>query len=339
MSSRFRVVVTDHRRHPDYAEERAVLESIGAELALADCASAPEVSHACRDADAVLANLAPVDAAAIRAMARCKVISRYGVGYDNVDIAAATARGIWVANVPDYCGEDVSDHAMALLLSVVRRVNERDRAVRAGGWNAPTGRVRRITGKTIGLIGFGQVARILARKLAGFQPARILACDPYQDEARISAGGAVKVELDGLLRESDLISLHAPATGETRRLLDAAAFARMRPGAILVNTSRGALIDEAALAASLAAGHLGGAGLDVYEREPLSMDSPLRSIASVVFTDHAAWSSEEAMAELKTKAARNVAAVLTGSAPPYPVNRLSLPTDPIASQADSRTPR
>jgi D-3-phosphoglycerate dehydrogenase len=316
-----RIVVTDHRRHPTYDEERRVLEELGAELVLADCATSAEVSAACAEADGVLANLAPVDAAAITAMRRCRVISRYGVGYDNVDVPSATARGIWVANVPDYCGEDVSDHALALLLAVARRVTARDRAVRAGAWNAAVGAVRRIEGKTVGLIGFGQVARALARKLAAFRPARILASDPYQDAAAIARGGVVKVATEELLRESDYVSLHAPASGETRHLIDAAALSLMRPEAILVNTSRGPLVDEAALAAALAAGRLGGAGLDVFEREPLPADSPLRGLDGVVLTDHAAWYSVEAMSELKTKAARNIVAVLAGGRPPYPLNQ------------------
>jgi D-3-phosphoglycerate dehydrogenase len=324
MRSAPRVVVTDHRRHRSYDEERRVLADLGAELVLADCATSTEVAAACAEADGVLANLAPVDAVAIAAMRRCRVISRYGVGYDNVDVAAATARGIQVANVPDYCGEDVSDHALALLLAVARRVTERDRAVRGGTWNATVGPVRRIEGKTVGLVGFGQIARALARKLAGFRPARILSADPFQDAEAVARGGAAKVELEELLRESDYVSLHAPATGATRHLIDAAALRRMRPGAILVNTSRGPLVDEAALAEALASGHLGGAGLDVFEREPLPPDSPLRRVDRVVLTDHAAWYSVEAMSELKTKAARNVAAVLAGRAPPYPLNQRGL---------------
>src|SRR5580693_3097562 len=153
MTARFRVVVTDVR-HPSFDEERGVLGEIGAELVLADCATAEQVAEACRDADGVLANLAPVTAAAIAAMTRCRVISRYGVGYDSVDVAAATGRGIWVGYVPNYCAEDVSDHALALLLAVTRRVAQKDRSVRAGHWNAPCGKIHRLEGKAFGLIGF-----------------------------------------------------------------------------------------------------------------------------------------------------------------------------------------
>ena len=321
MTARFRVVVTDVR-HPSFDEERGVLGEIGAELVLADCATAEQVAEACRDADGVLANLAPVTAAAIAAMTRCRVISRYGVGCDSVDVAAATGRGIWVGYVPNYCAEDVSDHALALLLAVTRRVAQKDRSVRAGHWNAPCGKIHRLEGKAFGLIGFGRIARALSRKLAAFRPSRILAHDPQQDAEAIAAGGAVKAELGELLRESDYISLHAPASADTKGLLGREAMSAVKPGAVIINTSRGSLIDEDALIAALERGAIAGAGLDVFVHEPLAADHGLRRFDQVVLTDHAAWYSEESMVELKTTAARNVAAVLAGGRPLHCVNEL-----------------
>jgi D-3-phosphoglycerate dehydrogenase len=271
----------------------------------------------------VLLNLARLDAAAIGRLKRCKVISRYGVGYDNVDVEAATRAGIWVANVQHYAKEDVSDHALALLLACARRVTERDRAIRRGEWNT-TARLKgyRLAGKTLGLIGYGDIARCLHRKVSGFGLARVLVSDPFVDESAVRAAGAEPVTLERLLAESDMISVHAPLAPSTRGMIGAPQLASLKPGAILVNTSRGPLIDEAAIAAALRDGKLACAGLDVFEQEPLPAASPLKSLENVVLTDHVGWYTEESIVELKTGAARNVAEVLAGRPPVYPINKV-----------------
>jgi D-3-phosphoglycerate dehydrogenase len=320
--AQFRVVVTDDR-YGSYLEEEEVLKEIGARLEVHNLTTEEETVRVLKDADAALVNLHPMGAGVIRRLEKCRVLSRYGVGYDNVDVEAATAKGIWVARVPDYGFEDVSDQALALLLGCVRKIAFKDRRVRAGGWNLikeqPCFRVR---GKVLGFIGFGGIARTLHRKLQGFGLAGVLVVDPYVDPAAVRQAGAEPVDLDTLLRRADFISLHATLTAETRHLIDGRAIERMKPTAILVNTSRGPLVDEQALAGALAAGRLAGAGLDVFEKEPLPAESPLRGLDNVILSDHAGWYSEESIVELKTKAARNVLEVLKGGKPVYPVNQV-----------------
>lgn len=318
--SRFHVLILDDR-YQAYEEEQQVLKAVGAEIEVLRSREEAVINEAAPRADALVVNLHPVPQALIERLERCRVISRYGVGYDNVDVEAATTRGIWVARVPDYCLEDVSDQALALLLGCVRKIAYKDRRVREGGWNL-TGEQPcfRVAGKTLGLVGFGAIARSLHRKVSGLGLARVLAYDPYVDPEGIVKAGAVPVGLEELLEQSDYISVHAPLTEQTRGLIGAPQLARMKRGCLLVNTSRGPLIDERALAEALRQERIAGAGLDVFESEPLPDDSPLRRLENVTLSDHAGWYSEESVAELKTKAARNVAAVLTGNRPVYPVN-------------------
>jgi D-3-phosphoglycerate dehydrogenase len=323
MAVRFTVAVTDDR-YGSYAEEKAVLAEIGAELVVNDYINEGEAIAGLAGADGVLVNMFPMTRKVIEALGRCRVLSRYGVGFDNVDVAAATAKGIWVARVPDYSIEDVSDQALALLLGCVRGVAYKDRGVRAGRWNMHKEvQTRRITGRTLGLVGYGAIARCLHRKTAGFGLARVLAYDPYVDAAAIRKAGAEPVDLDTLLRDSDYVSVHVPLGPETRGMIGERQLGLMKPVAILVNTSRGPVVDERALVTALAAQRIAGAGLDVFETEPLDAVSPLRTLENVVLSDHAGWYSEESVPELKTKAARNVAAVLAGGKPAYPVNTIS----------------
>jgi len=240
-----------------------------------------------------------------------------------VDVEAATRKGIWVTFVPDYCFEEVADHALALLLCCIRKIGYKDRMVRQGRWNTHRDQpCYRVEGKTLGILGYGNAAHTLLRKVSGLGFGRVLMCDPYVRASTIKAAGAVPVDLPVLMAESDYISVHVTLTPETRHMIGREQLALVKPGAILVNTARGPVLDENALAEALASGRLGGAGLDVFEKEPLPAESPLRNLDTVVFTDHAGWYSEESMGELKTKAARNVAAVLAGGPPLYPVNRL-----------------
>jgi D-3-phosphoglycerate dehydrogenase len=322
MAARFKVVVTDDR-YGNYREEQAVLAEIEAELVVRDFKSPEEAIDGLADADGVLVNLFPMDARVIGGLRKCKILSRYGVGYDNVDVSAATAKGIWVTRVPDYCIEDVSDQALALILGCVRGVAFKDRQVRAGQWNLHTKvQTLRVRGSVLGLVGYGAVARALHRKVSGFKLARVLAYDPYLDAALMAGLGAEPVDLEWLLQQSDYVSVHAPLGPETRGLIGKRQLALMKPTAILVNTSRGPVVDEQALISALESKRLAAAGLDVFEREPLPADSPLRRLENVILSDHAGWYSEESVVELKQKVAQNVAAVLTGGAPPYPVNKI-----------------
>lgn len=318
--ARFKVVVTDDR-FGTYAEEKAVLETIDAEVVVTNCSTPEEVAEACRDADGVLVNLAPMPAEVINQLEKCKVIARYGVGYDNVDVNACTAKGIYLTNVPDYCAEEVSDQALALLLGCIRKIARRDAQVRQGMWNiGKADPIYRIAGKTFAFLGYGMIARCLHRKIKGLNLARVLVYDPYLSEDFVKSQGAEKVDFETALKEADYISIHMPLTDQTRGIINEQAFALMKPTAILVNTSRGPVIDEKALIKALSTGQINSAGLDVHNKEPLDPDNPLMKLENCILTDHVGWYSEESMSELKRKAAENVRDVLTGNKPKYPVN-------------------
>ncbi|MFS8514741.1 MAG: C-terminal binding protein, partial [Planifilum fulgidum] len=281
-----------------------------------------EVIAACRDADAILNQYAPLGRRVVEALNRCRVIVRYGVGVNTIDLAAATEKGICVANVPDYCLDEVSDHALALLLNLARRITAADRLVKRGEWDfkraAP---VRRLRGQTVGLVGFGNIPRVLAAKLKplGF---RLIAHDPYVPRSVAEERGVTLVSLDRLCREADIVSVHAPLTAETRGMIGREQLRSMKPRAYLINTSRGPVVDEGALLEALREGWIAGAALDVVEEEPIRPDHPLLSMEQVILTPHMAWYSEEAMEELRTKAAEAVREVLQhGRYPRYLVNR------------------
>jgi D-3-phosphoglycerate dehydrogenase len=314
------VVVTDHV-FADLEREREILGSAGHELVFdANVRTPEEVIGVAADADAVLNCYAPIPAEVIGSLGRCRIIARYGIGLDTIDIPAASERGILVTNVPDYCIDEVSDHALALILAVARGVVRLDRSVRQGEWNAMIARpLHRIRGRTLGLVGFGKIAQRLGEKAAaiGYE---LVATDPYVPADVMEAAGVRSSDLDGLLASSDVVSVHAPLTAETRHLIGAPELARMRPGAVLVNTSRGPLVDGRAVFEALESGHLGGAALDVHEPEPLDPDDPLRGREDVILTPHVSFYSEEAMAEQQRKAAEQVVAALAGETPFYAVN-------------------
>jgi D-3-phosphoglycerate dehydrogenase len=318
------VAVTDHV-FPDLDQERELLGRDGHELRFGGNASTvDEVRRAVAGADAVLNCYAPMPAEVIDDLEGCVVIARYGIGLDTVDMDAATARGIVVTNVPDYCIDEVSDHALALILSLARGVVRLDRRVHAGSWTPTDARpLHRLRGRTAGLVGFGRIARALATKLSsiGF---RIVATDPFLTDDAIREGDAEPLELGELLATADVVSIHAPLTAESRHLIGRRELAAMRPGAILVNTSRGPLIDVEALRSALADGRLGGVGLDVLETEPPAADDPLLARDDVVLTPHAAFYSEESLRELQRKAVEQVVEALAGRRPPYAVNAEAL---------------
>jgi len=316
----FIVAITDYV-FPSLEPERKVLESLGAELRPAQCESEEEIVELTRDADAVLNCYAKMTARVIESLQRCKIIARYGIGVDNVDLVAASKARILVTNVPDYCVDEVSDHALALILSLARNIVAADAGVKSGNWSVTAhGEIRRLRGQTLGLIGFGKIAKALASKV---QPLgmKVLVHDPYLDAELISRHGAEAISLDRLLAEADAISIHVPLSPETRNLIGDRELALMKATAFLINTSRGGIVDERALADALQQRQLGGAALDVLEVEPPPADHPLRQAPNIILTPHLAFYSRESVIELQTKAAEEVARVLKGEPPRSPVNR------------------
>jgi D-3-phosphoglycerate dehydrogenase len=314
------VAVTDHV-FPDLEQERRLLADAGHELRFgSNAASVEEVREAVTGADAVLNCFAPMPAEVIRSLERCVIIARYGIGLDTIDLDEATAKGIVVTNVPDYCIDEVSDHALALLMSLARGVTLLDRRVRSGSWTSTDARpIHRLRGRTLGLVGFGRIARALAAKVAplGF---RVVTHDPFVPDEAVRDAGAEPATLEELLVAADVVSIHAPLTPDSRHLIGEAELAMMKPGAILINTSRGPLVDLDALRAALAEDRLGGAGLDVLEVEPPAADDPLLHRDDVIVTPHAAFYSEESLEELQRKAVEQVIEALAGRTPPYAVN-------------------
>ena len=311
-------VITDDR-FGDSDIERGVLEGAGVRLVVAKCRSSADVAAAGREADALLVNMANVDAAAIESLERCRVISRYGVGLDNIDVDAACRRGIVVANVSGYCDREVAEHALGLLLSCARSIPRRDAAVRSGLWNVKaTG--RRVSGSTLGILGFGGTGRAFVRAALGLGFREILVWSPSINAPRLDESlGAAAAALGTALRPaafdevfaaSDWVSVHLPLKPETRGIVGARELGLMKSGAVLINISRGAVVDEEALVHALASERLGGAGLDVFTAEPLPNGSALRSFPGVVLTDHTAYASRESIAELRKRTAENALAAL-----------------------------
>ena len=318
--AKYLVCVSDER-HASYEIERSILKKIDAELKLCCCESAEDIAEQCAQADAILLDLAPMSDKAIAGLKKCKVISRYGVGFENVDIAAASAVHIQVTNVPDYCMEDVSDHALALMLSCLRHIPLRDHEIREGKWNIQADSFR-LKGKTLGVIGAGRIARTLIRKVSGFGLSEIIAYDPYVSAEDLAKIGVRKVSEEELFRSSDIISLHVHATPETNGMIRRETLALMKPTAIIINVSRGSLVCDEDLLEALREHRILGAGIDTHNHEPLGADSPFCKLDNVVLTDHAAYSTAEGVEELKTKAAQNIVDVLEGRIPKYPVNHL-----------------
>lgn len=313
------VAVTDHP-FPDLEPTGEVLAPLGAEIRMSASVTADDVLAVAREADAVINTYAQLPGELIERFERCRIIARTGIGIDTVDLAAATARGIVVTNVPEYCEDEVSDHAMALMLALARNVTRGNTLVHGGGWDlAEVKPIHRVRGGTVGLVGFGKIARLVAAKAQPFGLA-VLAFDPYVDPADTAALGVDLVPFEELLARSDFVSVHAPLTPQTRHMIGAEALALMRPEAVVVNTARGGLVDVAALAEALDRGTIAGAGLDVLPDEPPAADLPLYGRPNVILTPHTAFYSEESVLDLQVKAAQQVALVLSGQDPVYPVN-------------------
>jgi D-3-phosphoglycerate dehydrogenase / 2-oxoglutarate reductase len=312
------IAVTDSP-FPSLDPAKAALKRVDPELRMAKSPSADDILAVARDADAVLVTYAKLPGDLLRELKRCKVIGRFGLGVDNIDIPAAGALGITVTYVPDYCMQEVSDHAMALLLSLVRKVPLSNKLVQSGRWEVPpVVPIHRLSGRVLGLVGFGNIPRTLAPKAKAFG-LRVVTHDPYVSADVLGKAGVESVGFDELLAMSDFVSVHAPLLPATRGLFNAEVFRKMKKGALLINTARGPLVDEAALIAALDSGQLGGAALDVVTSEPLAKDSKLLGRDNVILTPHTAFYSVEALNELQTKCATDVARVLSGEPPVYPV--------------------
>ena len=312
------IAVTDSP-FPSLDPAKAALARIDPELRVANSASAEDILAVGRDADAILVTYAKLPGELLRQFRRCKAIGRFGLGVDNIDIAAAAELGITVTYVPDYCMQEVSDHTMALLLALARKVPQSNALVQAGRWDMPAVvPIHRLAGRVLGLVGFGNIPRALAPKAKAFG-LRVVAHDPNMSQHALAAVGVESMSFDRLLEISDFVSIHAPLLPVTRGLFNAEVFGKMKQGSYLINTARGPLVDEDALLAALDSGRLAGAALDVVAVEPLPKESRLIGRDNVVLTPHTGFYSVEALNELQTKCAADVARVLSGETPVYPV--------------------
>ena len=314
----FHVTVSDSV-FPNLDPARQVLATIGAELRMADTPTPDGIVAAASSSDALLVTYAKITADMIRNMPKCRVISRFGIGVDNVDIEAATAAGIVVTKVPDYCIDEVSDHSMALLLAIVRKIPSSSARTHSGRWEMKAVvPIHRLRGSVLGLAGFGRIPQLVAPKAQAFG-VTVVAYDPYVPADVFTRAGVERVDFANLLKISDYISIHSPLLPETRNLFNADAFRQMKPTAYLINTARGPIVDEAALAHALDERQLAGAALDVMPQEP-PIGSPLLGRDEVILTPHTSFYSEESLVELQIKAAEEVVRVLTGQPPRNPVN-------------------
>ena len=316
-SRNFRVVITECD-HGSIEEEKKELDLIGAELILAQVNEEEDLIQSCKDADGLINQYALLTRRVLEHLPNCKVISRYGVGVDSVDLKAATDLGIIVANVPDYCIDEVSNQTLAMILTLIRKTAFFDQKVKSNQWDFHLGiPIYRIHGKTLGLIGCGKIGLEVAKKIYAFG-VEVIAFDPYIQNA---GEGIELTDLDTVLRKSDFISIHCPLNESTRHLMGEQEFKKMKKKPILINTSRGPIVDEIALIQGLKEGRISGAGLDVLEKEPPDLQNPLLKMDNVILSPHVGFYSVESISELKRRTAENVSAVLLGKLPKSVVNR------------------
>ncbi len=319
--SQFKVVITDFG-DPDYTLEADVIKASGldVELVRIQATKPDELFPAVANADALIVQWVKITSQVMDQMTRCRVISRYGIGVDMVDLEAATAHGIVVCNVPDFCIEEVSTHTIAFMLSLNRHLMLHHAHVKSGKWGGPSGGApTRLSCQILGIVALGNIGREVAHK-AGAMGVKVLGCDPYVKPEVAQALGIELVGLEELLRRSDYVSLNCPLTAETRHLIGAAQLALMKPTAYLINMARGPVVDQAALYQALVAGTIKGAALDVLEQEPPAPDDPLLKLDNVIFTPHTASWTAEAGEQLRRDATRNVAIFLQGQPPRFVVN-------------------
>jgi len=309
-----------------YALESEALASIGVQLKFCTLSTEDQLISGAREAGILLVehSSTPLTRRVIQSLPRCRLIAKYGVGVDNIDLVAASECGIVVCHSPGYCTDEVSDHTLSLILACARRTFVMDRHVRAGGWHELTFQppIHRFREQTVGLMGFGRIARRVAEKLSGWK-GRTIACDPNIKASTFANAGVEQVSFAALLAQSDYLSLHLPLTDETYHILGAEALSYMRRTAFVINTSRGAVIDESALIAALCSGRLQGAALDVTEQEPNPPDSPLRILPNVLLTPHLGAYSQESVQHLRETILRSIIAFCAGLSPPYVANAQS----------------
>ena len=313
------IAVTDSV-FPSLDLAKAALARLNPTFLMSKSSNADDILAVAKDADAILVTYAKLTRDILLQLTKCKAIGRFGLGVDNIDLPTAKEKGIAVNYVPDYCIREVSDHTMALLLALIRKVPLSNKLVQAGRWEMPAVvPIRRLEGTVLGLIGFGHIPRLVVGKAQAFG-IKVIAYDPFVKPEQFKALNVEGVDLDTLLSRSDYISVHAPLLPATRGMLNAGAFAKTKKGVYIVNTARGPLIDEPALVAALDAGQVGGAALDVVTTEPLAKDSPLLGRDNVILTPHTGFYSIEALEELQTKCAADVARVLSGEKAVYPIS-------------------
>lgn len=315
----YSVLVTDYT-WPTLEIERGILAAVNAELLVSATGAPDDLLRLAPQADAILTCFQQVPTAVLDAAPHCRIVSRYGIGLNNIPVDHATRLGVVVTNVPDFCLDEVPEHTLALLLACARRIVDFAQATSRGSWDLQGVRpMKRLAGQTLGLIGYGNIGRAVAQK-AHALGLKILAYTPRLAPDGAAPWGRATRDLDELLAQADYVSLHLPLTEETRGLIDARALRRMKPTAYLINTARGAIVDEAALRQALIEGWIAGAALDVLSQEPPPDDHPLWGLDNVILTPHAAFYSQEAIADLATRAARHVVQALSGQVPDHVVN-------------------
>jgi D-3-phosphoglycerate dehydrogenase len=316
------VYVIQGRGQRDYADCQTALAQVPARMTtLPFTGNEDEVIARTRDADALVVSSSPVTRGVMSALEGLKVVVRTGVGYDVIDVPAATELGVIVVNIPDIWVREVANHALALLLAWNRKIVTLDRQVHAGVWSSagPGARTGSLHGETVGIVGLGNIGSAFARRVAAFETT-VIACDPYVDDAHFAALGVERVSLEALASLADYVSVHTLLNAETRHLIGEAFFRRMKPTALLINTSRGPVVDERALIRALEDKRLAGAALDVWEKEPVTADHPLLRMDNVIATPHAAYFSSPAVAQVPRRCGEEVARVLTGQRPLHVVN-------------------
>ena len=318
INHRLREVVITDCDHGSIEIEKEEMDKIGAQLTLAQVKSEDDLIRVCGQAEGIINQFAPLTRAVMEHLPKCKVIAKYGVGVDSVDLKAAADFGIIVTNVPDYCIDEVADHTVSLMLALARKIVFFDQKVKSGQWDFRQGSpVHRIRNKTLGLIGCGRIGREVAKKMTTFG-VRAIAYDPYVAD---TGGEIAFVDLDTVLRESDFISIHCSLNESTRHLLGRGEFKKMQKKPFIINVARGPIIEEKALIQALNEGRISGAGLDVLEKEPPDPQNPLSKMENVILSPHVAFYSEESIRELKRRVAEGISAVLLGKWPKVIVNK------------------
>lgn len=324
-----KIAITDYA-FPDLSIEEAIFRSEGIEVvSFKEKRSPAELITLVRDADAVIAQFAQVNAEVVNAMTKAKAIVRYGIGYDNVDCAAARERAIPVCNVPDYCIDEVADHTLAFILGSTRQVVSNALHLREGKWGlaTPLNAMSSLKHLTVGIVGFGRIGREVVKRLLAFK-AKVLVFDPVVSADEIAGSGAVAAaSFDELLALSDIVSPHCPSTPKTKHLFNSTAFAKMKPGSVFINVGRGDLADSAAITGALQSGHLAGAALDVFDPEPIPTDHPIRKMPNVILAAHIASASPPAVKALRESAARTALRAVRGETLPNIVNGVVPPAN------------